>query len=302
MEKISIAMTTFNDEKNIVEFLNGIMVQTKLPDEIVIADGGSKDKTVEVIREYTKTSPVRIEIISDGKRRNISQGFNDAIKKSINDWVLIMGTGNSYDDDFIEKLDKERKNSSSKVIYSSIIGVENTKFAHIFNQYFLRGNRKQDLDISNHGLLIHKSIFEQIGYFWENFVYAGEDLEYSIRIHKNNIECSYVKDAVAYWETPQTFKEYLKKMKVNSIADWQMFDKAGIWKNIIIQILGLAFYSALACVNLRFLLIIIPVLMVFSIKKKTINLVALIFGIVNRYVMVYYYIKNIKYSDEKYHI
>ena len=302
MNNISGIVTTYNDEASIIDFLDGIMSQSHLPDELVIVDGGSNDNTVELIKEYAQKAPVPINLISDGKRYNISEGFNLGINLAVNDWVLIMGTGNSYDNDFIKKLLSARDNSTAKVIYSSIIGVEKTKFAHLFNQYFLRGNKPRDLDISNHGVLIHKSVFAEAGYFWEHYIYAGEDLEYFARVRRRGIECKYVKDAYAYWDTPQTWKEYLKKMKANSIADWQMFNKKHIWKTIIIQIIGLLAYIALACVNWRFLLLAVPFMVLLGIKKKTSNVFALLLGTLNRYIMVYYYIINRKYADEKYHV
>lgn len=303
MVEFSIVVTTFNDSKFISSFLDGITKeQTVQPKEVVVVDGGSKDSTVEELLNYSNNADVRIRVISDGKRRNIAEGINEGIKQSLTDWVIIMGTGNSYNPEFIQMLLERQEKTSAKVIYSSIIGVEKTKFAHVFNQYFLRGNRPQDLDASNHGVLIHKSVFQEIGYFWENFVYAGEDLEYFARVRRNKIECSCVEEASAYWETPQTLKEYLKKMKVNSIADWQMFEKKHILKNTFVQLFILLLYIICIIICPWSGILIIPLLIVLGIKKKTKNVFALLLGITNRYVMIYYYIKNYKYSETEYHV
>lgn len=302
MDKISVAMTTFNDAGTIIEFLRRLLAQSRTPDEIVIADGGSKDQTVELVRDFAALQGVVIRIISDGKRRNIAQGFNDAIKACTNDWILVLGTGNFYDPDFIEKLVERKDSSDAKVIYSNIIGAEHTKFAHIFNQYFLRGNKKQDLNASNHGVLIHRSVFEQIGYFWENFFYAGEDLEYFYRVSKNSVERSYVDSVNAYWETPQTWKEYLKKMKVNSIADWQMLDRNKIKQKCIVQTISLIAYVVLVVLCPWLLLCLIPVGIVVGYKKKTTNVLAILLGLFNRYLMIFYYFKNREYADDKYHV
>jgi glycosyltransferase involved in cell wall biosynthesis len=303
MVNVSIVVTTFNDAENVECFLNGITrEQTVKADEIVVVDGGSKDNTVEVLKDYAVKSVVPIRIISDGKRKNISEGINDGIKHSKNEWVMIMGTGNAYNTEFIQMLLKRQEECSAEIIYSSVIGVEKTKFAHVFNQYFLRGNRPQDLYASNHGVLIHKNVFEKIGYFWEHYVYAGEDSEFFARARRMGIECSCVIEASAFWDTPQTFKEYLKKMKVNSIADWQMFDGSHIWRMISIQILALIGYIALSVLNGWFLLLIIPFLILLGVKKKTCNVLSLLLGTINRYVMVFYYIKNRKYAAEEYHV
>ncbi len=75
--KVSVCITTFNEEQSIEKLLKSILSQTKVPDEIVIVDGGSTDKTVERIRNYKK---VRL-IISKGT--SIAKGRNLAVKKAI---------------------------------------------------------------------------------------------------------------------------------------------------------------------------------------------------------------------------
>lgn len=299
---ISVAVTTFNDEKTIIPFLQQFAEQTYKPAEIVIADGGSKDHTASVIEEFAKKCPFHIKVIADGVKRNIPRGFNDAIKNTSNEWVLIVGTGNDYGKDFIESFVKKHEQNDADVYYCTIIGNETTRFAHCFNQYFLRGNRIQDLDISNHGMLIHKSVFEQYGYFWEGFIYAGEDLEFPMRLHKNKEEAVWTEKAVAYWDTPQSWKEYKKKMNVNSIADWQIFDKSVIVKRCVIQILALLAYVILGVICPWCFLLIIPVLALVGYRKKTANLMAILLGMYNRYYMVCLYNKNRKYADKKYHV
>lgn len=51
---ISIALCTYNGEKYIGEQLQSIMQQTLQPDEIVICDDQSKDRTIDVIKNTLK--------------------------------------------------------------------------------------------------------------------------------------------------------------------------------------------------------------------------------------------------------
>ena len=51
---ISLCITTFNEEGSIGSLLNSLLSQTRKPDEILIVDGGSTDKTIEVINHYQK--------------------------------------------------------------------------------------------------------------------------------------------------------------------------------------------------------------------------------------------------------
>ena len=155
---------------------------------------------------------------------------------------------------------------------------------------------------SNHGVLINKKIFEKYGYFYEKFIYAGEDTEFYIRLKNNFVKAYYEKEAILYWDTPQTVNEYLKKMRVNSIADWQIFKRRKVWIKIITPIILLILYSILVLLNPCFTLLILPLIACIAVKKRTFNILAILLGIITKYVMVYYYLKNIKYSNSKYHI
>ncbi|GGF81803.1 glycosyltransferase family 2 protein [Wenyingzhuangia marina] len=298
---ITAVVTTFNDSKSIVDFLNNVSKQSVLPDKMIIVDGGSKDNTVDVIEKYALTSKFKIEVVSDNKRRNISEGINTGIKLAKTEWILILGTGNSYNPEMIEQFITYRKKSKAQVFYSAIIGVNDTTFGYIFNQYFLRGNRIQDLDASNHAVLVHKNVFVENGYFWERFIYAGEDFEFFARLRKNNIELVYVKEAISFWDTPQNWKDYKKKMRVNSIADWQIEDKSKILLKCYSQLLLLLMVVILTIKTPLTLLLIPFIIVVSGIKKKTFNIISIMLGLYNRYLMVYFYLKNYNYSKEEYH-
>ena len=50
--KLSVAIATFNEEKNIASCL--IHIQKNSPEEIVVIDCGSKDHTVEIALRFDK--------------------------------------------------------------------------------------------------------------------------------------------------------------------------------------------------------------------------------------------------------
>ena len=39
--KVSVICTVKNEEKNILQFIDSILKQTKIPDEFILVDGGS---------------------------------------------------------------------------------------------------------------------------------------------------------------------------------------------------------------------------------------------------------------------
>lgn len=56
-KKVAVIMSTYNGERFIKEQLDSILNQTYKNLEIVVRDDGSKDGTVQIVKEYMKTYP-----------------------------------------------------------------------------------------------------------------------------------------------------------------------------------------------------------------------------------------------------
>lgn len=76
-KKYSVAMATYNGEKYILEQLNSIINQTLKPDEIVICDDCSSDRTAEIIKDLANNTEIPIflhqNISNLGFRKNFEQ-------------------------------------------------------------------------------------------------------------------------------------------------------------------------------------------------------------------------------------
>ena len=78
--KVSLICTLKNEEFSAKVLLDSLLSQSRLPHEIIIVDGGSIDRTVEIINSYIqKGAPIKL-IIKGGA--NIAQGRNIAIKNA----------------------------------------------------------------------------------------------------------------------------------------------------------------------------------------------------------------------------
>ena len=94
-------MTVLNEGEAIRAVLDSLVVQSRLPDEVVIADGGSRDKTVAVIREYEGRLPLKI-ISAPGA--NISQGRNAAIRAAGGEIIAVTDAGVRCEQEWLERL------------------------------------------------------------------------------------------------------------------------------------------------------------------------------------------------------
>lgn len=97
-------IATLKDEADSVEaFLDGLLRQSRPPDEIVIVDGGSEDGTVAAIERVREVSPVPIRLI-EAPGTNISEGRNIAIEEATHDAIAVTDGGTRPRSDWLEKL------------------------------------------------------------------------------------------------------------------------------------------------------------------------------------------------------
>jgi glycosyltransferase involved in cell wall biosynthesis len=63
MPKISIIIATYNGAKYLSEQINSVLNQSYKEWQLIIRDDGSVDTTLEVIKEYTRKYPEKIQLL-----------------------------------------------------------------------------------------------------------------------------------------------------------------------------------------------------------------------------------------------
>ena len=90
--KITIITVTLNSEETIRDTLNSVLSQNHKNIEHIIVDGGSKDKTLDIIKRYPNKNK-KIYILP---KSGIYSAINFAIKKSSGSFITILNS-----DDFL---------------------------------------------------------------------------------------------------------------------------------------------------------------------------------------------------------
>ncbi len=77
--RLSIAMAVYNGERFIREQLESYLAQTRLPDELVVSDNASTDRTREIVLEFAKRAPFEVKLNVNetnlGTCRNFERAF-----------------------------------------------------------------------------------------------------------------------------------------------------------------------------------------------------------------------------------
>ena len=83
---ISVCIATYNGEKYIKEQLGSILKQLSSSDEIIISDDGSKDSTIEIIKDFNDD---RIKIFLNEGIHGFTHNFENALNQANGDYIFL---------------------------------------------------------------------------------------------------------------------------------------------------------------------------------------------------------------------
>ncbi len=101
--KVSVIVTVLNEGESIRAALDSLAAQTRPPDEVVIADGGSRDSTLAIIIEYDKAGRLPLKVI-EVPGANIAEGRNAAIRAARGEVIVSTDAGVRCEPEWLEKL------------------------------------------------------------------------------------------------------------------------------------------------------------------------------------------------------
>ncbi|MEZ5754200.1 MAG: glycosyltransferase family 2 protein [Paracoccaceae bacterium] len=86
---ISIAMATYNGARFLQAQLDSFSAQTRLPDELVVCDDGSKDATLEILETFAASAPFAVRVIRNPENLGFKRNFEKAISLCEGDIIFI---------------------------------------------------------------------------------------------------------------------------------------------------------------------------------------------------------------------
>lgn len=173
---LSIIIPTLNEEKYLPLLLEEIKKQNFNGYEIIVADGGSKDKTTEIARNYG------CKIVKGGLP---AKGRNEGAKESRGEIFLFMDADNiflpeNFLKNLLEEFEKRKLDLASFPIYPQGNGLD--KFAYGIYNWWVNLTQKFSAYATN-SVLVKKEIHQKIGGFDEEIKMA-EDHAYVKRARK----------------------------------------------------------------------------------------------------------------------
>ena len=195
---VSVIVTTHNRKKLIGRAINSILAQTRLPDEIIIIDDGSSDKTGQFVKEkYPAIRYIWQENLG------ISEARNTGIMMARGIWIAFLDSDDEWLPSKLEnQLNALQIKSEYKICHTNEIWIRNGRRVNAMKKHEKSGGLifKKCLPlcvISPSSVIIHRSVFEQYGLF-DISLPVCEDYDLWLRL------CAFL--PVLYIEKPQIIK------------------------------------------------------------------------------------------------
>ncbi|MBI78489.1 MAG: glycosyl transferase [Rhodospirillaceae bacterium] len=190
MTRVSVIIPTFNRQDLISNCVDSVMNQTKQADEIIVVDDGSVDNTWQILREKGFSDSLQnktaLRYIYQ-KNQGVSAARNIGIKSSRYEYIALLDSDDHWLKNKLERQIStlEAKNFPCRISHTDEIWIRNGVRVNAQKKHAKNGGnifyRSLKLCcISPSSTVIHKSVFEDFGYFDEK-LRACEDYDFWLR-------------------------------------------------------------------------------------------------------------------------
>jgi glycosyltransferase involved in cell wall biosynthesis len=185
MINFSVITASFNSENSIKKNIESVNNQKNVDIEHIFIDGGSTDKTIEII----KSTSTKSSVLVIGEDTGIYDALNIGIKKASGDLICILNSDDYFNDCnvlndvysiFVEK--------QADIVYSGIsyINSKNDILGEWVPDKFYLGSFSDSWHPPHPGFFVRKKCYEESGDFDLNFKIAADyELMYRFfEVHK----------------------------------------------------------------------------------------------------------------------
>ena len=150
--KVSIITITYNAENTIFNSLNSVFSQSHKNIEHIIVDGGSKDNTVKICKEFNHIS----KLISEPDK-GVYDAFNKGIKLATGDVIGFLNADDTfYNENSIQDIVDAFSNNETDIVYGNLdyVNEEGKVIRNWISRPYEKGLSEKSLEDSTSKLLL----------------------------------------------------------------------------------------------------------------------------------------------------
>lgn len=195
--KISIITVTYNSGKTVRDTIESVLRQTYQDIEYIIKDGGSKDNTLEICREYESMFREKMKIISSPDK-GIYDAMNQGFQAATGDVLMLINSDDLFArPDAVELVVRAiEEHSEVDGVYADLYYVSQNNIDNIV-RVWKTGEQKpmrRGWLPAHPTFYIRRYVYEKYGYFNLNYPLAA-DFELMLRfVEKYHIKLYYLQE------------------------------------------------------------------------------------------------------------
>ncbi|MGI8917996.1 MAG: glycosyltransferase [Pyrinomonadaceae bacterium] len=210
--KVSLVVPLRNEERSLPNLLESIGRQTFPPAEIILVDGGSSDRTVELAREAATHQKIRV--IEAGPATP-GRGRNVGIAEASNEWVALTDAGNRLEETWLERLvSSAEADPEIDIVYGNFEPIKDSWFTRCAALAYPPPKSMRPGGIMRGPFiassLVRRDVWRKIGGFPD--LRAAEDLIFMDRVRQAGCKIGWSPNATVWWEmqpdVPSTFRRF----------------------------------------------------------------------------------------------
>ena len=181
----TIITICYNAEKTIERTIRSVLAQEGASLEYIIIDGGSTDKTLEIVNKYTANIDIVVSEPDDG----ISDAFNKGIKLATGKWVTLLNADDWFEKDALSIVASSGILDEVSVVCSNMNFWQNDQLAFV-SKSRIDGIRK-NMTINHMGSFVKRNIYLTKGFYRTDYRLAM-DYEYFLRLNLAGVKFGYL--------------------------------------------------------------------------------------------------------------
>jgi glycosyltransferase involved in cell wall biosynthesis len=227
--RISVIIPVLNEEHSIQPLLESLQSQTLTPAEIIVTDGGSTDRTPELVENYDRGAlPIRLIRAAHAYP---GRGRNLAAAEAANEWIAFIDAGVKPAPNWLESLAAVALTTNDpEVVYGSYEPVTETFFQECAAIAFVPPPVSMNGDFmrtrSTASVLMRRSVWQKVGGFPED-LRSAEDLLFMDRIEAASFRISHAPKAIVHWSIQPTLWKTFRRFVAYSHSNI----RAGLWRS-----------------------------------------------------------------------
>lgn len=227
---VSLIVLNYNGKKHLKDCFTSIFNQIYMPDEIILFDNDSTDRSIGYIEKYFP----KVKIVSErGYNTGTAKGSNIAFSQSYGDYVIFMSNDIKLDKNCVKELiiaikkDKKigictsvhvhyKKDKKSKQYLIDNAGGSLDIFGFAMQNY--PEEKMEDIPIQKQvffsygsSFIIPRKLFKKVGKFDEKYFNLNEDIDLSWRVRLLGYKIIYSKKSFVYHKGSATLGALYKR-------------------------------------------------------------------------------------------